>query len=99
MLTRRVEWSAAALAPALLAGGAGLGPTDGTGGAPPPDPDPPPVGSPDQGSLLCNLNASVKADGPALIVRDPAVLSHFPLQKVLQQLIDRAGAVNPITPE
>src|SRR5262249_36055502 len=76
-------------------------------------PDPPPAVPPDDSTpfgpdgpappgrppVHCDPSASVKASGPALLVRHPAVLSHFPLEKVIQQLIDFSTGANPITKE
>jgi hypothetical protein len=44
----------------------------------------------------CNPSRSVQSDGPALLVRDPDVLSRFPLDRVLGQIISTAGAA--VTP-
>src|SRR5436190_22556845 len=35
----------------------------------------------------CNPNRSIRRDGPALIVTDPAVLSRFPLDRTVAQII------------
>jgi len=46
----------------------------------------------------CRPGVTVQSGGPALLVRDPVALSRFTLERVLQQLIDLAGA-GGITPE
>jgi hypothetical protein len=43
-------------------------------------------------ALACDPDISVRSDGPALIVQDPAILERFTLERVLEHLIDRAGA-------
>jgi len=57
----------------------------------PPDPPvdfPPPL--PD-----CNPDISVASDSRALVVRDPAVLSRFSLERVLTQLVQTIGSTMP----
>lgn len=39
----------------------------------------------------CDPTITVKSDGPALLVRDPAVLESFALERVLTQLLERIG--------
>jgi hypothetical protein len=45
----------------------------------------------------CDPTRSVQSDGPALLVRDPDILSRFPLDRVLGQIVATAGA--QMTPE
>ncbi|MFO0759828.1 MAG: hypothetical protein U0359_25305 [Byssovorax sp.] len=45
----------------------------------------------------CDPSISVQASSSALIVTDPAVLAHFPLEKVLKQLLD-LSAPSALTP-
>ncbi|MDI1451029.1 hypothetical protein [Polyangium sp. 6x1] len=57
---------------------------------PPPDlPDVPPVEYPQPPT--CNPDISVAANSRALVVRDPAVLARFSLERVLTQLVTIAG--------
>ncbi|MEO7330052.1 MAG: hypothetical protein ABI193_15865 [Minicystis sp.] len=81
---------------AVSAGGGGSSGTDavGSGGSGgdgifPDDPSQPP----------CTPTLTVKAGGPALLVNDPAVLAHFPMERVLKQLLDRSGPseLTPLT--
>lgn len=55
----------------------------------PPDPMPPIEVPP---ALTCDPDVSVSAQGRALVVRDPAVLSRFSLERVMTQLIELSGA-------
>lgn len=52
---------------------------------------------PDPGTPACDPTLSVKSDGPALLVNDPAVLAGFSMERVLKQLIDRSGPTT-VTP-
>ncbi len=45
----------------------------------------------------CDAGIAVKADGPALMITDPAVLAAFPLEKVISQLTAYEGVV--VAPE
>jgi hypothetical protein len=101
---RGVRWSpVAALAGVLFTGCGGSGPS-GDGDGVPPHGDSTNSGSVftpnDQGpnpwpQVGCDPTLSVKSDGPALIVRDPAVLSSFTLERVLTQLISLSGSQGP----
>ncbi len=51
----------------------------------------PGLGSVHELGLKCNPTLSVKSDGQGLIVRDPEVLAHFTLERVLGQLIRLSG--------
>jgi len=57
---------------------------------PPDEPDTPPIDIP--GMPGCDPNISVASDSRALVVRDPAVLAHFSLERVLTQLVNLTGA-------
>ncbi|MDC3962295.1 hypothetical protein [Polyangium jinanense] len=61
----------------------------------PDPPDEPPVDYPDV--PVCNADISIAADSRALMVRDPAVLARFSLDRVLNQIITLA--VVQTTPE
>ncbi|MDI3285483.1 hypothetical protein [Polyangium sp. 15x6] len=61
----------------------------------PDPPDKPPVDYPDV--PVCNADISIAADSRALVVRDPAVLARFSLDRVLNQIITLAG--EETTPE
>ena len=67
----------------------GAGPTGGGGSFFEGPPAPPP----------CDPTLSVKSESPALLVNDPAVLAHFSMERVLQQLLDRSGptTLTPLT--
>lgn len=102
--SRGVEWlSAAAFMGALLAGCGGPGPS--TGELLPSDdpvkPSPPideePVFDPNPQDVKCDDSISVSSNSRALIVRDPAVLEAFTLDRVLTQIITRFGAAQPVT--
>lgn len=91
----------------LAAAGAGCDTTTGssTGGPPLPDlpgvPDPSP-GDPNPGDPVpdpatcdpapaCDGTLTASADGPALMITDPAILAAFPLEKVLTQITAYTG--------
>jgi hypothetical protein len=106
---RGVPWSlTAALAGVLLVGCADLGPISGGFDPPqpsgttkpnrPPDDDEDPWGPFWSRVVKCDPTRSVKSDGPALIVRDPLILSSFTLERVLKQLISLSGATG-LSPE
>jgi len=40
---------------------------------------------------VCDSALTVAPDGPAMVVTDPVVLAHFPLDKVIQQILDIQG--------
>ncbi len=65
----------------------------GTPGWENPDPFDPGMGQPP-----CDMSRSVSSDGSALLVTDPEVLSHFSLERVLQQIIDKSP-LQDTTPE
>ncbi len=103
---RGLRWSAAALlTAALLAScaepglttsdpaGTGAGGTSGAGASSGDG-----IFDPGGPSVSCDPSLSVKSDGPALLVNDPAVLSKFTLNRVLTQLLSLAGATT-LTPE
>jgi hypothetical protein len=46
----------------------------------------------------CDPTLSVRSDGPALLVNDEAVLSRFPLERMLDQLIHLSAADATMTP-
>ncbi len=56
-----------------------------------PDPPVPPEPPIDFPPLTCDPDRSVASDSRALLVRDPAVLARFSLERVLTQLVDLAG--------
>jgi hypothetical protein len=97
------RWSPAlVLAGGLLAGCGGVPGQGTTGAEPSPSPTTPSISEqppPDPGTVACNPNITVESESPALLVKDPAVLAHFRLERVLTQLIDLAGdeSVTPKT--
>lgn len=62
------------------------------------DPNAPqtPMGPEDPNALVCRPNITVDAKSRALVVTDPEVLERFSLERVLQQIIERAQ--RPTTP-
>jgi hypothetical protein len=93
---RDIRWSPVmALAAVLFAGCAGPEPS--LIGTHPPDPTDPGLFPPEDDppvpriKVPCEPTLSVRSDGPALLVRDPAVLSSFTLERVLKQIITFSG--------
>jgi hypothetical protein len=105
--SRSVRWlSVAAFAGALLAGCGE--PMTSTGEItppetpvkPPPPPEDDPIFNPGPAVVECDSSISVSSNSRALIVRDPAVLEVFTLERVLAQLIARFGSTpSPVTPD
>ena len=105
--SRSVRWlSAAAFAGALLAGCGEPIPSTGeitppeSPVKPPPSSFDDPIFNPYGPQVACDTDISVSSNSRALIVRDPAVLEAFKLDRVLAQLIARFGSTpSPVTPD
>lgn len=102
--SRGVRWSSvAALAGALLAGCSDPAPVTETEQVAPPGDPVMPTELGDQFSepdpAPCDPSISVSSNSRALIVRDPAVLEAFKLERVLGQILTRSGSSGPLTPE